>query len=74
MLPVLIKRQLAESAYRIYMTDCVRIMTENTARFGGGTYIRARYVDVIDPKPQDTRTCEEITEDIVSRCGLVVKE
>lgn len=56
------------------MTDAMRIVTENTAKICGGDYIRARYVDVIDPKPQDTRSCEEITEDIVSRCGLVVKE
>lgn len=65
---------MERKAYCVYMTDAMRIVTENTAKICGGNYIRARYVDVIDPKPQDTRSCEEITEDIVSRCGLVVKE
>ena len=59
-------------AYRIYVTDALRIVAENTARYGGN-YIKARYADIIEPKKQDNRTCEEITADIVARCGLVVK-
>lgn len=60
-------------AYRIYVTDALRIMAENTARYAGGNCIKARYIDVVEPKKQDNRTCEEITADIVERCGLVVK-
>lgn len=55
------------------MTDALRIVGENTARYASGDYIKARYVDIIEPKKQDNRTCEEITADIVERCGLVVK-
>lgn len=60
-------------AYRIYVTDALRIVAENTARYAGGNYIKARYADIIEPKKQDNRTCEEITADVVARCGLVVK-
>lgn len=60
-------------AYRIYVTDALRIMAENTARYAGGNYIKARYADIIEPKKQDNRTCEEITADVVARCELVVK-
>ena len=60
-------------AYRIYVTDALRLVAENTARYASGDYIKARYADIIDPKKQDNRTCEEITADIVARCGLVVK-
>ena len=60
-------------AYRIYVTDALRVVAENTARYAGGNYIKARYADIIEPKKQDNRTCEEITADIVARCGLVVK-
>ena len=60
-------------AYRIYVTDALRIVAENTARYTGGNCIKARYIDVVEPKRQDDRTCEEITADIVARCGLVVK-
>lgn len=61
-------------AYRIYVTDALRIVAENTARFASGNYIRARYADMIEPKTQDNRTCEEITADIVARCGLTIKK
>lgn len=60
-------------AYRIYVTDALRSVAENTARYAGGNYIKARYADIIEPKKQDNRTCEEITADIIARCGLVVK-
>lgn len=55
------------------MTDALRFVAENTARYASGSYIKARYSDMIEPKKQDNRTCEEITADVVARCGLVVK-
>ena len=57
----------------IYTAECLRTMTENTAKFAGGSFVQAKYSDLIDPKPQDNRTCEEITAEVVKRCGLVVK-
>lgn len=63
-----------DMAYRIYVTDALKIMAENTAKFVGGNYIKSRYFDVIHPQKQDNRTCEEITADIVARCGLTVKK
>ena len=56
------------------MTDALRFVAENTARYAGGSYIKARYFDMIEPKKQDNRTCEEITADVVARCGLVVRK
>ena len=61
-------------AYRIYVTDALRLVAENTARYASGDYIKARYADMIEPKKQDNRTCEEITADVVARCGLVIKK
>ena len=60
-------------AYRIYVTDALRVVAENTARFASGNYIKARYADMIEPKKQDTRTGDEIVADIIKRAGLVVK-
>ena len=68
-----VERARAE-AYRIYVTDALRFVAENTARYAGGSYIKARYSDMIEPKKQDNRTCEEITADVVARCGLVVRK
>ena len=55
------------------MTDALKITVENTAKFAGGSYIKARYIDIIEPKKVDTRTGDEIVEDIIQRAGLVVK-
>ena len=67
------KREQEEKAYRVYVTDALRLTVENTAKSVGGEYIKARYIEIIEPKKQDNRTCEEITADIIRRCGLVVK-
>ena len=67
------KREQEEKAYRVYVTDALRLTVENTAKFAGGNYIKARYIDIIEPKKHDSRTGEEITADIIQRCGLVVK-
>ena len=70
---VRLNEKARNDAYRIYVTDALRSVAENTARYAGGNYIKARYADIIEPKKQDNRTCEEITADVVARCGLVVK-
>lgn len=56
--------QQRELAYRIYVTDALRTITENTAKYGGGGYIKLRYADIINPKPEDDRTREEVVEHI----------
>ena len=59
-------------AYRIYVTDCLRIISENTAKMGGGSYISVKFADIINPKPAGNRTGEEIAADIIKRAGIEV--
>ena len=59
-------------AYRIYVSDCLRIISENTAKMSGGSYITAKFADIINPKPADNRTGEEIAADIIKRAGIEV--
>ena len=59
-------------AYRIYVTECLRIISENTAKMGGGSYITAKFADIINPKHVDNRTGEEIAADIIKRAGIEV--
>ena len=61
-------------AYRIYVTDCLRIISENTAKMCGGSYITAKLADIINPNPVDNRTGEEIAADIIKRAGIEVIE
>ena len=64
--------QQRDLAYRIYVADCLRIISENTAKMGGGSYITAKLSDIINPKPDDNRTGEEIAADIIKRAGIEV--
>ena len=64
--------QQRDLAYRIYVTDCLRIISENTAKMGGGSYITAKFADIINTKPVDNRAVEEIAADIINRAGIEV--
>ena len=64
--------QQRDLAYRIYVTDCLRIISENAAKMCGGSYITTQLADVINPKPVDNRTGEEIAADIIKRAGIEV--
>ena len=64
--------QQRDLAYRIYVTDCLRIISENTAKIGNGSYITAKFADIINPKQVDNRTGEEIAADIIKQAGIEV--
>ena len=50
-----------ELAYRHYCADCLRIISENTAKaVESGAYISVRLDDILNPKPKDERTAEDI--------------
>ena len=61
-----------ELAYRIYVSDCLRITTKNTAKFAGGSFMEADFRDVLKPKQKDNRTAEELVADIIQRAGIKV--
>ena len=62
-------QQAKDTAYRVYVTDCLKLIAENT----GNISLKLRYYDIIQPKKADTRTGDEIVADISKRAGLVVK-
>ena len=58
------QKEQKEKAFKIYITDALRILTENTAKQSGGSYLTARYADLIEPKKEETRTGNEIIVDL----------
>lgn len=46
----------------VYATDALRIIGENTAKYAGGSYMKVRWADIIDPPKEDARTADEIIE------------
>lgn len=64
-LPSAIKQINYREAALNYALECLRITTENTAKYGGGRYIEFSFEDMMSPKPQ--RNPEEIIESIKSK-------
>ena len=65
-------RERKEEAYRIYVTDALRIIGQNTAKYAGGSYQQQRFADIIRPHKDDGRIGEEIAADVIKRAGLKV--
>ena len=68
-------KEQEDYAYRVYTTDTLQIIAQNTARLsrdGKGTYPSKRWVDLIDQKPVEKRSGDEIAADVINRCGLKV--
>ena len=66
-----LKEKQRDEAYRIYITDSLKLITENTAHFvEGGQYITKRWIEVVENKPTDNRSGEEIAMDVIKRAGL----
>lgn len=61
---------LEELKYRVYTTDTLQLIAKAQQ---GGQYLSKRYAELIDDKPQDNRSGDEIVADVIARCGLVVK-
>ena len=60
-------------AYRIFVSEGLRILTENTAKMVQGAYLTVNFLDIIDPKPKDERSGAEIASDVLTRAGIEVR-
>lgn len=69
-LPVELKKQCEREILRHYIADGIQMITENTAVHEGNTYLSTKYKDIINPKPEETRTAEDIVADVVKKAGL----
>lgn len=56
--------QRRDLAYRIYVTDCLRIQLKCVAKMGGQKLEIDRFADVYYPQPVDNRTADDIIEGI----------
>lgn len=62
------KRQEA-LAYKIYVTDALKLISENTARFGGGSQMSKRFYDIINPQTETPQTSTEVISRIRKKIG-----
>ena len=68
----LFQKEQEYKAVKIYYAECLRIISENTAKICGGPYMKVKFADIINPNPVDNRTGEEIAADIIKRAGIEV--
>lgn len=62
-------QQQKNELYRVYVTDTLKNIAENTANVSAangvsGKYSTKRYYDVLHPAPEDNRSAEEIITSI----------
>ena len=68
----LFQKEQEEKAVKIYYAECLRIMTENTAKIVmlasrgecDASYISIKLIDILNPKPVDNRTADEVIDSI----------
>lgn len=58
-------------AYRIYVTDSLKMISENTSKYAGGSSFSTRYYDLIKKPIAETRTSEEIIGGIKNKLNLL---
>ena len=46
------------------MTDALKAIVSNTAHMFGGEVLNRRYIDLIDPQPEETRTADDVRKHI----------
>lgn len=69
-LPTLIKNTIKKELYDIYITDSLRAIGENTAKYVGGSYIKKRWISFNEDNPQKEQTGEEIVAQVIEKTGL----
>lgn len=49
------------------MAETMRCISESAAKFAGGPYMTAKWANIINPKPVETRTPEQVIEQVMTR-------
>lgn len=69
---------MLERSFRAYITDCVKLLLENTAvpaaycsKGTEGKVVSVRWMDAVDPRPKEEKSAGEIVAQVVATGGLV---
>lgn len=64
-------REIENTRYRAYVTDALKLIAENTAKFAGGSYMAARWYQKYETR--DERSGDEIVMNVIQKAGLTWK-
>lgn len=63
-----------QEAFRSYITDGIKCMSESIATRYGGSYLQVRYAEIMERKEEaESKTGDEIAMDVISRAGLKIR-
>ena len=65
-----LEKDSRDYAYRIYVTDALRIIGETLANAEGGQYITRRFADMLEP--QKEIDVQNVIDDVVKKAGLTI--
>lgn len=59
-------KEQKEQAYRTYVTEALKILTENTAKYSGGKFLSKSFSDVYkkEEKKEKEKTADEVISEI----------
>lgn len=63
-MPYKIKADHENEVWRKYTARCMRMIGENTAGMVNGKFMSIEYEDIINPKPEEKRSADEIIGNI----------
>ena len=65
-------KEQEDKAYRIYVTDTLRVLTENTAKaVHDGMYFKMRFSEILAPPKKEERTEEEVITNLMDKLRKV---
>lgn len=67
-----LKEKNERRAAVVYITDTLKILNENVTRIGGGSTLKARYIDLVETKePEPVRSSEQIINSIKDKLRMM---
>lgn len=73
-LPSVVHKHTREEIYRVYVTDALKAIAENTSRGNSVSKMNKRYYDAItvEKRPTQKKSGEQIAADVILGAGLKV--
>ena len=70
-----IKKEREEIAYKVYVTDSLKMINDKLCSRFGGAVFDVRFFDMLEKKQKkDVRTADQIVQDVIRFSGLKFEE
>lgn len=60
-----------QDAWRLFVAEGVRMISESTAKYAGGAYMTAKWADIVNPKPVETRTPGDVKNHMLKKLQAI---